>query len=292
MRHDWVEDLLAVIDSGSFARAAEARNISQSAFARRIEAIEQQLGGPLFDRRRKPIVLRHEARSLAAPLRQLRRDQRALMYSAQQIASDGITLACQHAISATLSSRLLAQLSTANLGVVRVRAGNRDECLMMALSGEANLVVTYVEHGASKIGGSDFVEHTIGHDALVAVATPNLSTPIETPLPAITYPSTVFFGSVVESLWARMQPARRLQARVETAFTLAAYRYAREGIGVAWLPHSLVVEDLRNGTLIRPPDCGPDYPLQIRVIRRAECEHPITRRAWDIFVGMTSKRVP
>ena len=46
MRHDWIADILAVIDSGSFARAAELRNITQSAFTRRIDAIEAQLGGP------------------------------------------------------------------------------------------------------------------------------------------------------------------------------------------------------------------------------------------------------
>ncbi|MBO6854138.1 MAG: LysR family transcriptional regulator, partial [Marivivens sp.] len=39
MNHDWIDDILAVIDAGSFAAASARRNITQSAFTRRIRSI-------------------------------------------------------------------------------------------------------------------------------------------------------------------------------------------------------------------------------------------------------------
>ncbi|MFU8778000.1 MAG: helix-turn-helix domain-containing protein, partial [Roseovarius sp.] len=51
MRLEWLDDILAVADAGSLARAAEIRHVSQSAFTRRLRAIEDTLGVPLFDRR-------------------------------------------------------------------------------------------------------------------------------------------------------------------------------------------------------------------------------------------------
>jgi hypothetical protein len=41
-----------VSDTGFFARAAERRDLTQSASTRRIRAIEDSLGGPFFDRNR------------------------------------------------------------------------------------------------------------------------------------------------------------------------------------------------------------------------------------------------
>ena len=36
MRLEWIEDILAVLDTGSLARAAEKRLLTQSAFTRRV----------------------------------------------------------------------------------------------------------------------------------------------------------------------------------------------------------------------------------------------------------------
>lgn len=42
--------LVTVADTGSFTGAAVRLNYTQSAVSRRIAALEQQAGGPLFDR--------------------------------------------------------------------------------------------------------------------------------------------------------------------------------------------------------------------------------------------------
>lgn len=298
MRYDWIEDILAVIETGSFSRAADRRRITQSAFARRIDTIEQHLGGALFDRRRKPVALFPQARALEPGLRQLRQMQASILQEAAQIALGGgpsVTLACQHAITATFSPRLVRAISMAGLEPVRVRAGNRDECLVMLLSGEADLVVSYAFPGQPTDIGSGFVEHTIGRDTLLPVGVNAIARDAGGILRVVAYPADVFFGAVVQrQLWPLLPPGTVLKHRAETALTLAAYRYALAGIGVAWLPRSLVEEDLAAGRLVRVQDAGPDCDLEVRLVRLASPVRPATLSVWAMAMGaqMDLERLP
>ncbi len=54
MELGWLEDFLALRELGSFTAAAERRNISQSAFSRRIQSLEDWLGVTLIDRSVRP----------------------------------------------------------------------------------------------------------------------------------------------------------------------------------------------------------------------------------------------
>ena len=46
---DWLEDFLALAESGNFSRAAKARNIAQPAFSRHIKSLEEWVGVDLFE---------------------------------------------------------------------------------------------------------------------------------------------------------------------------------------------------------------------------------------------------
>ena len=46
----WLQDFLALAETGNFSRAAARRNITQPAFSRRIRLLEDWVGAPLVDR--------------------------------------------------------------------------------------------------------------------------------------------------------------------------------------------------------------------------------------------------
>lgn len=46
----WFEDCAALADTLHFSRAAELRHVTQPAFSRRIQALEEWVGTPLFTR--------------------------------------------------------------------------------------------------------------------------------------------------------------------------------------------------------------------------------------------------
>jgi DNA-binding transcriptional LysR family regulator len=64
-----VRIFVAVVDHGSFTRAAEALSISQSAASRAVQELERQLGLPLLERRARGVLVTDAGERLAAHAR-------------------------------------------------------------------------------------------------------------------------------------------------------------------------------------------------------------------------------
>lgn len=62
---------LSIVDCGSFQKASQAQNISQPALSRRVQAFEQRLGYPLFERTTRRISLTMEGRKFEPVARRL-----------------------------------------------------------------------------------------------------------------------------------------------------------------------------------------------------------------------------
>jgi hypothetical protein len=57
MQLDWLKDFLALAEQRNFSRAADARIVSLPAFSRRIRALEDWIGTPLFVRGAQGAIL-------------------------------------------------------------------------------------------------------------------------------------------------------------------------------------------------------------------------------------------
>ncbi len=66
----WLEDFVALADTGNFSRAAEDRHSSQPAFSRRIRALEEGVGADLFDRKALSLARLTEVGELFADIAQ------------------------------------------------------------------------------------------------------------------------------------------------------------------------------------------------------------------------------
>jgi len=280
MRLEWIEDILAVMDAGSLARAAERRFVTQSAFTRRIRMIEDSIGANLFDRTRKPIEVLAAVRALEPELREtaaLLNSLRAGLRNASGAAGSTVAFACQHAITATVSPRIVAALTAQGDASVRVRSGNRDECLMMLLSGTVDFALMYDSPGAqSSAIPHAFESVTLDSERLVPVCTPDLRHAANGPvIPIVSYPADVFLGRVFNLTLAPQLPARvTVAVKAETALTLAAYRYAICGIGIAWLPLTLVQDALDRGDLCLLDEILPAGALDLIMIWLPEQRRP------------------
>ena len=293
MRLEWLDDILAVADAGSLARAAAMRHVSQSALTRRLRVIEAALGVPLFERRRKPLTILPEIephlpamRSLTAQLRQLRDGL------AQSGGARGLTLACQHALTTTHSPAIVAALTGVRARPVRVRSENREECLLRLLAGEADLAVVYdVPQIAPLALGDAFERVSLGPERLIPVAAPGL--PRDDELSYIGYPGDVFLGQVMDrALLPRIASDRRLRRCAETALTLAAHEYARRGIGVAWLPESMARDDLASGRLVSLAHDVPWLDMEIWMIRLPRAAASGWEQDWQGLVDTLSLAPP
>jgi DNA-binding transcriptional LysR family regulator len=74
---------LAVADQGHFGHAAERLHITQPGLTKRIRALEEQIGGQIFDRDRQPVRLTPLGTLLLPQVRRLVRDADALLHDAR-----------------------------------------------------------------------------------------------------------------------------------------------------------------------------------------------------------------
>ncbi|PZX17004.1 DNA-binding transcriptional LysR family regulator [Palleronia aestuarii] len=290
MRLEWLEDILAVAETGSFSEAAERRHLTQSAFSRRIRHIEEYLGIELFDRSRKPVQLRDTLLEQREPIAELARQLRQLtedLRHGDRVAGNRIVLASQHSLTASLTPKLVRRLEASHVNIhVRLRSANLDGCYAMLLSRSADVAIVYFLADEGIEAQPDYIETAeIGYDRLIPVAgtqiVRRLNDATDAPLPLIAYPGEVFFGRVLDrAILPAVRAYRTVAPKVETALTHAALELASEGIGIAWVPMSLAAARLDEGRIADLSDRLPGCRLGVAALRIRGTPSPAAASVW------------
>jgi DNA-binding transcriptional LysR family regulator len=290
MRLEWIEDVLAVAEHGSFQAACEKRNVSQPAFSRRIRQIEQALGATLFDRTARPAKLSPHVQGQIDRMRELSaglRDLAAALRDGQGAGRRRIVIASQHAIAATSTPEIIGRYADLDIDT-RLRSANRDECLAQIMTRRADIALIHDVADVQEIPGSDFLEiMRIGAEMLIPVFSgdhlANLNDFYEHgELPVIAYPADVFLGQVQRrKIFPRLARVGRLRQRLETALTLAALEFARTGLGVAWIPEHLARGDTRTGRLVNLNATLPAISMELIAVRLGDVRSPVIDQVWQ-----------
>lgn len=259
MELKWLDDYVALIETGSFSAAAERRHVSQPAFSRRIRMLEDWLGVTLIDRSRKPLQFTSVARDNQLAIRNMVAriyEFRATLKSAS-LDSGGITIAAQHTLAASMMPDFLARLRQLDPNQsFRIRSENRAESVAILMRGEAEILLTYdAPQVPCHVPEQVALRHVLCHDDLLLVAAPALNRRLIDgvqggPLPMLCFPPESFFGQVIraEALPAVMR-RQEVVVRCVSEFAMGLRELALGGEGVVWLPASLIRHDLQQGTL-------------------------------------------
>ncbi len=315
MELSWLEDFLALVDSGNFSRAAEARHLTQPAFSRRIRALEDWVGTPLFDRNGQPVTLTEAGRRFRPfadeTARRLLQGREEARLAAQSEAAT-LRFAATHALSLTFFPQWLRALEQrARLGAITLSSDSLDACERIMLAGQAQFLLCHAHAHSAAAGRLDaeaFRSIVVGSDRLVPVAAPAASQtpdgPVPDgpapdgrprplfalpgteglPLPHLSYSRESGMGRILEAARAA-QPAPALLDTVFTSHLAAVLRtLARDGRGMAWLPESLIAEDLGRGTLVPAGDAAWNVPVQIRLIRPRARQSKSAETFWTLAV--------
>jgi LysR family transcriptional regulator, hypochlorite-specific transcription factor HypT len=296
MRLEWLEDLLAVAETGSFQEAAERRHLTQSAFSRRIQAIEDHVGIELFDRTRKPVQLRpamadqrDQIGRLVTDLRQLVADLRR----GERAASNRVVIASQHALTTSLTPTILEGIHRRNQTIyVRLRSANLDECFALLLSRQADIALVYRLPGEEHPISATYIETAvIGTDRLIPVFAAHATAALNArfargEVPCVAYPREVFLGQVMERLiLPQVRGLTRPVAITETALTLAALELAAVGVAVAWVPASLARARIAGGSLVDLSATLPAQAMQVTAVRLFGNAGPVATSVWHEIAG-------
>ncbi|WP_066269074.1 LysR substrate-binding domain-containing protein [Hydrogenophaga palleronii] len=292
MNFIWLEDFKALAATGNFSRAAEERHSSQPAFSRRIRALEEWVGTELFDRSSQPARLTEVGEWFSGIAQELITRVERVPGDARRMAeASSVTLrfASTHALSFTFLPRWLRGLeSQTTLGPVQLVSDVLQRCEALMLQGQVQFVLSHAHHQAQgALDAEPYRSARIGEDVLIPVSAPDALGQPRHPLggtdraavPVLRYSEESGLGRILRAVLERRLEAFPVQ-HVFTAHLASVLRtMVLDGRGLAWLPQSLVQEDLDQHRLVNAAGSEWQVPLEIRLYRA----HEVLGRAADAF---------
>lgn len=281
MNLSWLEDFLALAASGNFSRAAQERHMTQPAFSRRIRALEEWLGAELFDRSNQPATLTGTgewfdaiAKDMLARAAKIPGEARAF----NEANANTLRIASTHALSFTFMPGWLRGLeSQMAIGQVQLISDVLQRCEAMLFESQVQFLLTHTQPGAlSSLDEKSYPSIVVGDDLLIPVSAPKKDgKPLhvlnkratKNPAKLLSYSAESGLGRIV----AQTQTSVAQAWPTETVFTahLASVlrTMALDGRGIAWLPQTLIHEDLTRGLLVEAAPHNWCIPMVIKLYR-------------------------
>jgi DNA-binding transcriptional LysR family regulator len=293
MQLKWLEDFLALAQTRSFSRAAELRHVTHPAFGRRIKALEDWSGSALVERGSSPVCLTpagerlfDDARDLVHGIEQAR----DALQGAAGRRDLTVTLATGRTLARTLVADWLVHLTPVLnhwLGEFHVRTRSLVETTGMLERGEVDFMLTY-HHAllAVQLNARQYTHVTLTQDRLVPVTRSDASGQrfhqfdASIPTPYLAYAPSLAMARLVADHLANHPQAPHLRRIVECDSVDALLEYALKGVGVAWLPWSLVTTACKDGRLAVLGDVSLVVAFEVRLYRSKRRLGPFADAVW------------
>ena len=260
----WLKDFIAVAEFGSFSKAADMRAITQPAMSRHIRSLEDWVGVKLIDRGTFPAQLTEAGKHFYELANSTVKDLETGIEDIRQIfltQTRQLRFSMQHAFAAEFFSQwwgpLQQQITDEDL-TIKVDALNLHDCVQQLSSGLCDLMICY-QHpdGKPVLEEESYSSIKIGADRIVPVSAVDtqgkplfeISKPVNALLPLAGAAEEDFMGQLSRSIIARNNAAKWFQQVYEDSFSDGVRAQVLSGVGLAWLPHILVQNDLRQGRL-------------------------------------------
>lgn len=276
----WIRSFIALARTRNFSRAAAQNNVTQPAFSRRIRALEAWLGSDLIDRSTHPTQLTQAGErflGVADDIDQKLAQVRAEIAEAAPSERPKVVIAAQHTLACSFLPGFLGSLrEQANTNLYVVYAENIHDCSERLIAGNADILLAFAPaNGPPRLAACDVECRRVGRDRLIPVVAPDpsgapryaLDETSTRPTPWLSYGE----GTLLEPLVYELIDGRGLavDAVVRNPITEVLRRFALAGLGVAWLPRSIVADDLDAGRLVEAGGAGWVIDLPVCAYRLA-----------------------
>ena len=292
-----IEAFVEVTREGKLGRAAANLYVTQPALTARIQALELELGQPLFARSRRGMTLTDAGRRF---LPYAERSLEALRSGKGVLADVGrgtigeLAIGAAPAVSTYVLPPLLDRYVREHPSVrLLVRTGHSEEIVDMVLRSE-------VQFGLVRELRDGRVEsQPLYEDELVLVVSPNhafaesWAVPVETLAGErlIFFDRTSSYYDLTNAMFREAGVSPR--GAIELDNIDAAKKMVEQGLGVALLPNTAVSEDVDRGALVRVPLTGA-RPIRRRImlITRPQAEAPGPAIAFRRLLAQIPELVP
>ncbi|HKP63273.1 MAG TPA: LysR family transcriptional regulator [Polyangiales bacterium] len=281
MELDHLEAFVAIVRRGGVTRAASALHLSQPAISRRLHLLEHELGAPLFERIGRTFVLTEAGRTFlphAQTVLAAMRDAMDAVGALSDPTRGTVTLALVGTLASShLTPRLQRFRRTHPRIDLRLRTALSAEVSELVRSGDASLGLRYRADRAS-----DLISRQVFEERMLVVCSPELR---------LARGTSVSVKALANQRWIAFPPrpgrapepyASTLEQRllasgldgaeiVPIDSLSAQKRLVEAGFGLALMPESSVVEELRAKTLrvLRVPSMQASVPVVLVQRRHA-----------------------
>jgi LysR family transcriptional regulator, hypochlorite-specific transcription factor HypT len=305
MNLEWLEDFIAVTQSGTFARASELRHGSQPALSRRIKLLEEWVGVPLLERGQHRIALTAAGDRFLAVAQDVVGRVRVGREAARDMAEGAarsIQFASTHVLALTFFPswlRILEEQKPID-ATIKLIADNMVACEQIMLDGKAQFLLCHHHALANnRLNDGNFSSVQLSTDILLPVSAPREAggtTPLyafpgtaERPTPHLGYSDQSGMGRIITAAAGEVMARASLRPIFESHLATVLLSMARDRRGVAWLPASLISEDLKSGRLVRAGGAEWDVPIEIHLFRSRSRQSAVAERLWSLVRERTSR---
>ncbi|HRE19859.1 MAG TPA: LysR family transcriptional regulator [Rhabdaerophilum sp.] len=290
----WLQDFLALAESGNFTRAATARNTSQAAFSRRIQQLEAWLGAPLIDRSMLPTKLTPEGeqfRETASRILAEMLDARAACKGPTAGSAGLVRMAVPFALATSRFPVWWSEWRKDLLASCSMTAGNIHDLGIGLLSGAVEIMFSFHTAQQPVHPDPDRVEAIeIETDFLRPFASPalvereriQLPGGARNPVPLLSYTPGVYFSRLVDLIVDSAGGIPHFRTVIESDMSDVLRDMAIAGHGIAWLPESTVAAGPKDALV---PIGGAKWsmPLSVMAFRTRDNRNPVVTRLWSLM---------
>lgn len=292
MQMKWLEDFLVLAQERSFTRAAELRHVTHPAFGRRIRALEAWTGTALIAPGSSPVRLTPAGEAFLETCELMTRTLAQSHEELQTIAglqAQTITLATGRTLARTIVADWLLRLGPLlQASPLTVMTRSMHETVSMLEQDAIHFSLLYHHPAiAVRLDARQFSHVHIASDRLVPVSRANAaglalhSFSAPGSVPYLAFPHRMALGRLVEDHLSQNPLAPRLQRILECDSADAQYEYVHKGLGVAWLPWSMVHVDCKAGRLALAGDRPMEIRFDVRLYRPKRRLPPAAEEFWN-----------
>ncbi|MDQ8995540.1 LysR substrate-binding domain-containing protein [Acinetobacter soli] len=246
----WIEDLLTLEQERSFSKAAERRFVSQSAFTRRIQQLEQALGYAILERNSRYMEFTDAGQILLATAKSIEQQLNATLALLNNLnRSNEVTIkfAVVHSLSSTFFSKFLRLFPDYIKDFkIELVAANVGEGFKLLKEGACDFLICYSDETKLKAINSDVLTYLkLGDTEIVPVTLidedGNAKYDINHRFPLLSYSKNAYLRNLVDQVISNKLEYRILY---ETDHANNLKDFVLQGAGIAWLPKITIEEDL------------------------------------------------
>ncbi len=296
MELEWLQDFVSLANTGSFSKSADQRHISQSAFSRRIQALENWLGTSLINRHTHPVSLTEAGAQLIQTANLV---IRTIYKTREDYGENGagktrtLTMGVANHLSIHYLPHWLKKVAPA-LGerkfqfVTGLKAGLGFVELLKIQ--ELDFLLAYGGSVGRKDHDAGLFESVIlSQDVLIPVCRTSFMVEqlnkfpatADQPLPFIGYMPGSAFSNLINKLATDQQHPIHLKTIIETGTAETIKAFVLAGFGLSWLPRMAITEELANGVLTELGSARHQIPFNLELFRCTTNTEPDVMMTWE-----------